>query len=65
MTTLYVFVGGPRDGETIRSDTEPISSWSMLQGRYHVDKPPQMTTMGTDVAVVLRFVPRTPGNTQQ
>jgi len=60
MTTLYVFVGGPRDGETIRSDTEPISSWSVLQGRYVVDKPPQSVTTATGTAVVLRFVDRVP-----
>jgi hypothetical protein len=33
MTTLYVLFGGPRDGDTITGDAEPISSWATMHGR--------------------------------
>ena len=60
MTTLYVFVGGPRDGETVTSDAEPISSWTTLHGRYVTDHPPQQTMTADGPAVVLRFALHVP-----
>jgi hypothetical protein len=55
--TLYVFVGGPRDGETISQDAEPISSWTTLHGRYASDHPQQRTMTADGLAVILRFAP--------
>jgi len=55
---LYVFLGGPRDGETVQSAREPISSWSTMQGRYVVDKPPQTMQTPAGAALILRFEAR-------
>jgi hypothetical protein len=58
MTTLYVFLGGPRDGDTLTGTVEPISSWALLHGRYVTDQPPQVSMTTEGPAVILRFVPR-------
>jgi len=52
---LYVFLGGPWDGETVQSVCEPISSWSTMRGRYVVDKPPQTMQTSAGTALILRF----------
>jgi hypothetical protein len=58
MTTLYVLLGGPRDGDTITGDVEPISSWAPMHGRYVTDQPPEETMTESGPAVILRFVPQ-------
>ena len=58
MTTLYVLFGGPRDGDTITGDVEPISSWARMHGRYVTDQPPEVTMTESGPAVILRFVPQ-------
>ena len=58
MATLYVLLGGPRDGDTITGDVEPISSWATLSGRYVTDQPPEETLTGNGPAIILRFVPQ-------
>lgn len=56
MTHVYVFLGGPRDGDTVTSEEHPISSWTTLDGRYVVDDPPQRTRTDDGPAVILRYV---------
>ena len=58
MTHVYVFLGGPRDGDTVTSEEHPISSWTTLDGRYVVDEPPQRTTVEEGPAIILRYVER-------
>jgi len=56
--TLYVLLGGPRDGDTITGDVEPISSWATMHGRYVTDQPPQLTMTDDGPAIILRFIPQ-------
>jgi hypothetical protein len=58
MTLVYVFLGGPRDGDTVTSDEHPITSWTTLDGRYAVDDPPQRTATEAGPAVILRYEER-------
>jgi hypothetical protein len=58
MTTMYVLLGGPRDGDTITGEAEPISSWATMYGRYETDQPPQERTTENGTAVILRFIPQ-------
>jgi len=58
MTTLYILLGGPRDGETITGEAEPISSWATMYGRYVTDQPPEVTMTDDGTAVILRFIPQ-------
>jgi hypothetical protein len=58
MTHVYVFLGGPRDGDTVTTEEHPISSWATRDGRYLVDDPPQRTGTDKGPAVILRYVER-------
>ena len=56
METIYVFVGGPRDGQTMTSEGELISLVRSGQDAYALDSPPHEVKRDPGFAYALRYV---------